>query len=73
MLHCVVICEGTEVWDNLGDAPLSMQTSQSNIYPLFGFSEVLSWQHKIPTLDMQVAGLDFDADLHFGQSKSHPS
>lgn len=73
MLRCVVICEGTEVRDNSGDAPLSMQTAQSNIYPLFGFSEVLSWQHKIPTLDMQVAGLDLDADLRFGQSKSHPS
>lgn len=69
----MVIYEGIEVQDNSGDAPLSMQTAQRNIYPLSGFSEVLSWQGKIPTLDVQVAGLDLDADLHFGHSKSCPS
>lgn len=67
-----VIYEGMQVWDNSENMPVSIQGAQRHITPLSDFPDVHSQQHKMGTLDRQVADLDLDAELQFGDGKSDP-
>lgn len=73
VLCCVVIYEGIQVWDNSENTPVSIQGGQRHISPLSNFPEKFSQQRKMGTVGRQAAGLDLDANLHFGDSKSHPA